>query len=81
MSKRTIKWFAEHSELREGDVILMIGSPCYLLQEKARMIMNRDVQDPKMLKVFFGDGTRYLFDQEFDQHSASRFLSEGFPYY
>lgn len=79
--KYSIKWLAEHSELREGDVVLMIGSPQYLLQEKARMIMNRDVQDPKMLKVFFGDGVQYLFDQEFNQHSASRFLSEGFPYY
>lgn len=79
--KHSIKWLAEHSELREGDVILMIGSPEYLLREKAEMIMNRDVQNSKMLKVFFGDGSQYLLDQEFDQHSASRFLSEGFPYY
>lgn len=74
------KWHFQHSELREGDVIIMIGSPEILLQEKAEMTINKSVQDPKMLKIYLDNGVPWLFDVDFDENSASRFLTENFPY-
>lgn len=74
------KWHFQHSELREGDVVLMIGSPEVLMIHKAEMILNRDVQDSKMLKIYLDNGVPWLFDVDFDSKSASKFLTENFPY-
>lgn len=79
-NEKSEEWYYQHSELREGAIILMIGTPDALLNEKAEMIMNKRVRDPKMLKIYLDNGTPWLFDKEFNSYSASLYLAEGFPY-
>lgn len=63
-------------ELRYFQVILSIGEPDCLLDEKAEIVMNKRVRYPDYLKIVEASGFDWVFDKKFTPYTASVYLAD-----
>lgn len=65
-------------ELRYGGTIYALSNSCETLQYlKAKATLNKEVQYPEMLHIYFEGKTEWIFDGYMDEKEASRILVAG----
>lgn len=65
-------------ELRYGGTVYAVSDSCETLQYlKAKATLNKEVQFPEMLHIYFEGKTEWIFDSYMDEKEASRFVAAG----
>lgn len=65
-------------ELRYGGTIYAVSGSCEnLLYLKAKATLNKDVQYPEMLHIYFEGKEEWIFDHYLDEKEASKIVASG----
>lgn len=65
------------SELRIGPLVVAFADDCNeLMLIKAQMIVNREIQYPELLEIYFQGREPWIFDCKLTPFEASKIVSE-----